>query len=658
MKKFALGLISLAALALFIAACGSETEVVREVKVPGETIIVEKEVIKEVQVPGETITVEKEVIKEVKVPGETVVVKEVVIQEVPVQVIVEKEVIKEVKVPGETVTVVREVVKEVPVERIVEMVKEVDPRYGGSLKWAGNDFVKNFQPNHGQRETITGLHNAIFDTLMAWDPEMNVSPQMAESFEVLNGGKRYRLTLRDDLMFHNGDSVTTDDVVASLLRWTEDDGFALRFITPMLEGSGISAIDDKTIEISLNQVNGQILAQIGKNMQYVPGIMPADIARIPIATKLTREQMIGSGPAIFAEWREQERSVLERFEDYVPRQEPGRGTAGGKRMFFDTITQIAIPERPVRVAALQTGEIDLAKDVPVQNIQRLEDDVDIITKFGKPALQIVFQVNKTDGIFGNTPEGAMMRQAVFVGLDPVDHLLAFTGGTPVWKLCPTMFSCEVWWGGKEVVPGLYNARDTARAKQMVKDSGYNNETVIISAPPGGDPRTIAGMELVVFKLKERLGLNAVIDFIPNEIHGPLVVTKCKDRKDLAGTEWVPKTEGGTGEPQKWHLGGGASSTWHMRVFASQWLDKWDWRGCWDNQAFQDLKLELLAETDKEKQRAIFDNMQRVFMADPSFIFHGEVPVLHGYDKDLAGYQQVTLAGIMLVGMWWDNAARR
>ena len=73
-------LLALAAVAIVAAAlaCSSEPEVViKEVEVPGETVVVEKEIIKEVQVPGETVVVEKEVVKTVEVPGETVV-KEVV----------------------------------------------------------------------------------------------------------------------------------------------------------------------------------------------------------------------------------------------------------------------------------------------------------------------------------------------------------------------------------------------------------------------------------------------------------------------------------------------------------------------------------------------------------------------------------------------------
>ena len=116
-----------AVLAVVLAACAGETaapqviekevivtqEVVREVPVDR---IIEKEVVKEVTVPGETVVVEKEVIKEVKVPGETVVVTKEVVKEVPVEVVVEKEVTKVVEVPVEVV-VEKEVIKIVEVEK-------------------------------------------------------------------------------------------------------------------------------------------------------------------------------------------------------------------------------------------------------------------------------------------------------------------------------------------------------------------------------------------------------------------------------------------------------------------------------------------------------------------------------------------------------------
>ena len=99
--KLVIGLLLTAILGLaFAVACGDTKEVIKEIKVPGETIIVEKEVVKEVMVPGETVVVEKEVVKEVMVPGETVVVEKEVVKQVEVEKIVEKVVVKQIGGPS------------------------------------------------------------------------------------------------------------------------------------------------------------------------------------------------------------------------------------------------------------------------------------------------------------------------------------------------------------------------------------------------------------------------------------------------------------------------------------------------------------------------------------------------------------------------------
>ena len=260
------------------AACGGETEIVEVEK----EVIVEKEVVKEVPVEVERVVeVEKEIVKEV-------------VREVPVEVVKEVEVIKEV---SKVITEEKVVVKEVEVEKIVEVEREVDPRYGGKLVWSGHGFPGFPQPSFKVgRETITGYHVLIFDALMAWDSKLNVSPQMAESFEVKDGGRYFVFKLRDNLKFHNGDSVDSGDVVASLNRWLEDDTFNV-YVVPNLVGDGITAVDDRTVEVKVTRPNGQFLAQVGKTMQHFPMIMPKEIADLGGGeTRLTIDQMIGSGP--------------------------------------------------------------------------------------------------------------------------------------------------------------------------------------------------------------------------------------------------------------------------------------------------------------------------------------------------------------------------
>ena len=130
-------------------ACGTDqvTEVVKEVEVPGETVVVVRggsedgrsarrdrgggeEVVKTVEVPGETVVVVEEVVKTVEVPGETVVVVEEVVKTVEVEKPVEviKEVVKEVEVVREVVVEAsRPMTRPVPGAGLTVVVKDVGP---------------------------------------------------------------------------------------------------------------------------------------------------------------------------------------------------------------------------------------------------------------------------------------------------------------------------------------------------------------------------------------------------------------------------------------------------------------------------------------------------------------------------------------------------
>jgi peptide/nickel transport system substrate-binding protein len=68
--------------------------------------------------------------------------------------------------------------------------------------------------------TVTGNHGwHVLDTLYGVDIELKPKPQMAEGAEVLDDGKRWRITLRAGLRFHDGEPVRARDCIASLKRW-------------------------------------------------------------------------------------------------------------------------------------------------------------------------------------------------------------------------------------------------------------------------------------------------------------------------------------------------------------------------------------------------------------------------------------------------------
>ena len=68
--------------------------------------------------------------------------------------------------------------------------------------------------------TITLMHGLmVYDMLFAWDEKFQPHPQMVESYTVSPDKLTYSFTLRPGLKFHDGQAVTTRDVIPSLKRW-------------------------------------------------------------------------------------------------------------------------------------------------------------------------------------------------------------------------------------------------------------------------------------------------------------------------------------------------------------------------------------------------------------------------------------------------------
>ena len=67
---------------------------------------------------------------------------------------------------------------------------------------------------------ITRNHGyMVYDTLFASDENLEIQPQMVGDWSVSDDGLTYTFTLRDGLMWHDGDPVTAADCVASIKRW-------------------------------------------------------------------------------------------------------------------------------------------------------------------------------------------------------------------------------------------------------------------------------------------------------------------------------------------------------------------------------------------------------------------------------------------------------
>jgi peptide/nickel transport system substrate-binding protein len=142
------------------------------------------------------------------------------------------------------------------------------------------------------------------------------APQMVAGQVVENDGKTWTLTLRDGLLFHDGQRVLARDCVASIKRWGARDVMGQ---TLMQRVDDLSVSDDRTIVFRLKRPFPMLPEALGKITPNPCVIMPERLASTDPFKQVT--EMVGSGPFRFREDEHVHGSlvVYERFRDYEPR---------------------------------------------------------------------------------------------------------------------------------------------------------------------------------------------------------------------------------------------------------------------------------------------------------------------------------------------------
>jgi len=344
---------------------------------------------------------------------------------------------------------------------------------GALAQTRGGDLVvgqsaRLARPDHhvstAQVDSNVAVH--VFEALMAYDDNTIPRPQLADSVTISDDRLVYTFRLREGVRFHNGDILDSGDVLASFQRHARiSPGKSLQSNI-----ASLAAPDPLTFVITLKAAQPLFLETISAQ-QYRLVIMPAEDRD----TEAGQNSGVGTGPYRFVEHVADSHVKLARFEDYVPDDRyPGPSGVGGRRTaYFDTITFRVATEGAARVAGVQTGEMHIADQIPVQAANRLAADPNLqvidVMPFAK-----VFVVLHT----GNAPtDNILVRRAIQSAINAEESMEVAMDG--FYQLDPSfLFPRSPYHTGLDSQP-LYNQNDAAKAKALLAEAGYNGETIRI-----------------------------------------------------------------------------------------------------------------------------------------------------------------------------------
>ncbi len=173
--------------------------------------------------------------------------------------------------------------------------------------------------------TSAGLVVEIFSGLVALNTDLQLIPDIAESWEINDDGTIYTFHIRENAKFHDGKRVTADDFKWSMQRAAHPDTASpvadtylndIIGVEAVLEGeaediSGITVIDDSTLRIEIDAPKAYFLAKLTYPTAYV-----LDSENVISGGRTWTDDPNGTGPFKLKEYRIGERIILERNENF------------------------------------------------------------------------------------------------------------------------------------------------------------------------------------------------------------------------------------------------------------------------------------------------------------------------------------------------------
>ena len=302
----------------------------------------------------------------------------------------------------------------------------------------------------------------LFDTLVVLDKKMNIQPGLAEKWE--NPDKlTWVFHLRRGVKFHNGAPLTATDVkysIERILNWKPfgNMGGLASYIAPI---SNVRVVDDYTVRIETKQPYGAMLRSL--RTAYIMNKSYTEKIEKEKGIEAVALNPMGTGAFKLVEWVRGDRLTLARNDSWW----------GGKvsipKLVFRQISNDA-----TRVAALLSGEVDIATELPVRDVKRIQENpsTKVVVLDGMRTVNFKFDTgrDKTPGISTSPPnplKDRRVRMAIYQAIDEDAIVKVVMNG---YARPANQFFSDSHFGYNPTIQRL--PYDPEKAKKLLAEAGY------------------------------------------------------------------------------------------------------------------------------------------------------------------------------------------
>jgi len=382
-----------------------------------------------------------------------------------------------------------------------------------TFRYATTGDVLGLDPHANNEGPTNTMKGNLYGRLLHRKADLSLEPDLATKWEKLDA-TTWRFSLRQGVKFHNGNDFNADDVLFSYKRQTQessDMSFALATVKE------IRKVDDYTIDIITKGPDPILLLNMPifyiVDKEWIEANNAFEVVRASGSTNFANVNTNGTGPFKLVEWVQDTRLVLEPNENYWNKDGVEHNIT---RAVFTPISNDA-----TRVAALLSGEIDLMYPVPLQDVNRLENDPNASALQG-PELRTIFlgfdqwrdESLDMPGSGKNPFKDKRVRQAFYqaININAIKRVVMRNAATPT---------------GLMIAPGINGfqedmndrpAYDPDAAKKLLAEAGYPDGFPVTFDCP--NDRYVNDEEIctAVIPMLERVGIKVTPNFQTKSKH--------------------------------------------------------------------------------------------------------------------------------------------
>ncbi|HET9001049.1 MAG TPA: ABC transporter substrate-binding protein [bacterium] len=367
----------------------------------------------------------------------------------------------------------------------VEAATTAQPKRGGTLVAAAEVDPVSLDPHTNSNFSAAQGFEHLYESLTGYNEKNQIVPMLAQKWELSNGGKTYIFHLRPNVKFHNGQTMTAEDVKYSIDR-VLDPKTASPWRSWFNAIEEIKVIDPLTVQMNLSAPYPGLLGSFAG--MRASGIVPKGLAE----RENLKIKAIGTGPFKLVEFVPQDHITYARHPDYWDQPLP----------YLDGMTFKVLPEMTAREGALRAGQVQYAS-INAQGAEQLARVPGIKVLKGLIATVTLQYIN----VAAKPLNDSRVRKALRMAVDTNEIIQKAEFGAAV-PSGPIPTGYGDWYLDPKTLP--YTKPDIEGAKKLLAEAGYPGGGFKIELKCSPQYPQLVAISLVVQDAVKKLGVDAQV----------------------------------------------------------------------------------------------------------------------------------------------------